>query len=495
MKEETKVLWLVICLAAALPFLGFWLTGLTDLDEGYYGAVAAEMNRRGEWLIPFYNGSPWFEKPILLYWLAKPSLMLFGEVVGPRLPSVVCSLGTLAVVAWFCRRRLSDDTAKWAVLILSGSILFGAAGQMMLADPSLTLFLTAAFLTFYESLLGDRRWRLVTAACLGFAVLAKGPVALVLFGAVAGLTYYLEPWIRHKFRGYWLLGTGILLAVLSLWYLPVYLARPDGFVQEFLIRQNLQRFTGGDAAHSMNWALGLAFYAAILLVGFMPWSLWWKRSFREAKRDSLERPILRFLLGWALVVWLLFTISAAKLPHYILPAMPPLAIVLGHYLAQPKLRQVSMKWGIAWVVVLAAIMNAGLFAWYRGWFPGTASQAEAHELARFMRDQKGPVALFRLSRPDASLGTGKVEIQQTMLPSMLFYLDSNVLMPRAPREGEDPLSDVKELIAAPKPLWVFTREGRITPEIQSFIERSQHTLELAKAGPAGDYLVYKLDVQ
>ena len=105
MKEETKVPWLVICLAAALPFLGFWLTGLTDLDEGYYGAVAAEMNRRGEWLIPFYNGSPWFEKPILLYWLAKPSLMLFGEVVGPRLPSVVCSLGTLAVVAWFVFAR------------------------------------------------------------------------------------------------------------------------------------------------------------------------------------------------------------------------------------------------------------------------------------------------------------------------------------------------------------------------------------------------------
>ena len=64
--------WALVWLLAVLPFLGFWMYGLFDIDEGFYGAVVAEMNRRHEWLTPYYNGHPWFEKPILLYWVSKP---------------------------------------------------------------------------------------------------------------------------------------------------------------------------------------------------------------------------------------------------------------------------------------------------------------------------------------------------------------------------------------------------------------------------------------
>ncbi len=172
-----------------MPLLGWWATGLFDLDEGFYAAVVAEMNRRGEWVTPYYNGRPWFEKPILLYWLAKPTVAWFGEAVGPRLPSVLCTLGTYAVVAWFCLRRGDDKrvpTAQLAVLILASSLLVLALGRMMMTDAPLMLALTGAFLTFWESLVGDRRWRLVTAALLGVGVLAKGPVACLLFLPVAG---------------------------------------------------------------------------------------------------------------------------------------------------------------------------------------------------------------------------------------------------------------------------------------------------------------------
>jgi 4-amino-4-deoxy-L-arabinose transferase-like glycosyltransferase len=72
---------------ACLPLFGWWMTGLFDVDEGFYGAVVAEMNRRHEWITPFFNGQPWFEKPILVYWLAKPCMMLFGPNFGPRLPA------------------------------------------------------------------------------------------------------------------------------------------------------------------------------------------------------------------------------------------------------------------------------------------------------------------------------------------------------------------------------------------------------------------------
>ena len=76
---------------AALPLVGTWLYGLFDLDEGFYAAVTREMIIRGEWITPYYNGAPWFEKPILLYWLAKVTVMVFGDF-GARLPSILCNL-------------------------------------------------------------------------------------------------------------------------------------------------------------------------------------------------------------------------------------------------------------------------------------------------------------------------------------------------------------------------------------------------------------------
>src|SRR5579862_2818619 len=112
------------------------------------------MNRRGEWITPFFNGHPWFEKPILLYWVAKPCLALFGNAIGPRLPSILATLGTYAVVGWFTKRRFGSAAAVLSVIALSSCLLVVGVGRMMLTDPLLLLTLTAAFCTFWESLQG-----------------------------------------------------------------------------------------------------------------------------------------------------------------------------------------------------------------------------------------------------------------------------------------------------------------------------------------------------
>jgi len=115
--------WIIVWVLACLPLMGWWLYGLFDVDEGFYGAVVAEMNRRGEWITPYYNGKAWFEKPILLYWLAKPCLALFGDMIGPRLPSILTTLGTYGAVAWFANRRLGATVAQLSVLFLASSLL------------------------------------------------------------------------------------------------------------------------------------------------------------------------------------------------------------------------------------------------------------------------------------------------------------------------------------------------------------------------------------
>ena len=454
-------------LLGALPFVGFWLYGLFDLDEGFYAAVAAEMNRRGEWIIPYYNGEPWFEKPILLYWLAKPSIWLFGEMVGPRLPSVLASIGLYLLVAWFSTRRLSPQTGRLAILILAGSLLFVAAGRMMLTDPLLVLLLSGAFLTFWESLVGDRRWRLLTALLLGLSVLAKGPVGLILFAFPAGWTFWREPELRPAFRGYWVAGTLILLIVVASWYLPAYLRAGDLFVQKFLIEQNVGRFTGGDVAHKLEGPQNLVFYIAILLIGMLPYSLWVPRAWPLKARS--DNPLLRYLAAWSTIVFVFFTLGGAKLPHYILPAVPPLAMLVAVHLGEGRK---SLHWAGLWVVVIAVVENLGFMRYYAGELPGVTSHQEVHRLTRTARDLGLPLAIYQMSRRQADRGTGGLKIQETSHPSALFYLGRDALQ----------TDDFKAVLSLRRPTLILTRIGRLDHEEERLAAAAGSRLTILERG-------------
>ncbi len=418
-----RIAW-AVAFACLLPLLGFWLYGLLDLDEGYYAASARGMMLRGDWVTPWFAGAPWFEKPILIYWLAIPSIRLFGEAIGPRLPSVLCTLATAWALFAFAKRRLGGASAALAALAYATSLLVVGVGRMMLTDPPLVLALTLALLTFYESLVGDRRMRLWTAALLGVAVLAKGPVALVLFGAVAAITYWRERDLRPAFRGWWLLGTALLLAVVAAWYVPCYLANGQTFVQQFLIEQNVGRFAGGDKAHGVPPWSHLIYYPAVLLVGMAPWS-WWALRGRPWKRDaSPEGAFLRYLAVWALVVIAFFAVSGSKLPHYAAPACPPLAMLAGDFLARRRGKGWSvrswLRFGLVWAVVLCAVANAAFLGYYRRQF------AQAHELARFARAQGMNPAIFRMGKQDGAAPGVSMKLNETSLPSLLFDLPDAV---------------------------------------------------------------------
>ena len=456
--------------------------GLFDVDEGFYGAVTAEMNRRGEWITPLYNGHPWFEKPILLYWLAKPSLMFFGQAVGPRLPGIVCMLGVYALVGWFARRRLSEEAAQLAVLMLASSLLVVGIARMMLTDAPLLLCLTGALLTFWESLVDRRAWRLGTAALLGLGVLAKGPVALILFALIAGWTYWREPQLRATFKGFWAAGTALLALIVVSWYLPAYMASGRLFVREFLIQQNIGRFTGGDAAHTLpglgGLITGILMYVGVVLVGMLPWSLFlwkaWPRRRPQAqpdkgdetgglrtdphslppfpfpeKRERGSEALERYLAAWVAVVFIFFAVSGAKLPHYLLPLFP-LAVLLVAAYAVRSSKHLS-RWfyaaGACCFVVAAAADSAFL------WWYGASGQAEAQAIARYVHNVGGNVAVYQMGRREKDLGTGKPKLQETALPSLLMVLDKNVL----------DTDDFQSILRAPSPIWIITRSNRIQP--------------------------------
>jgi hypothetical protein len=372
------------------------------------------------------------------------------------------------------------------VLVVASSLLVLGVGRMMMTDNLLNLCLVGAFIFFYESLVGDRRWRLLSAFFLGLSVLAKGPVGILLFVPVIAWTYWREHDFRPAFKGSWLMGTLILAATIATWYVPAYLVNGDDFVQKFLIEQNLNRFTGGDAAHSLPFLVGLPFYAAVLLIGMAPWSFYvWKAAPRKVGTDEQALP-LRYLLVWAIVPFLFFTISKAKLPHYILPSCVPLAMLVGRYLSQrrpieePVLR--SLRYPLVTCAVMSVLANAAFVFYYR-----SSGHSEIHGLASFVKEQIQPdegVALYRMARQKEGLGTGKLTIQDTNQPSVVMYLDREV----------NEAGDVNALLSDPRAQWVITRKDRIQPQDVEEAKKQGRDLSAAVEVPTepDKYRLYRL---
>jgi len=489
-----------------LPLLGFWLYGLFDLDEGYYGAVVAEMNRRGEWITPYFNGKPWFEKPILLYWFAKPSVSLFGEAIGPRLPSVLATMGLLAMCGFYLRKRATPQAGLWVMAMLGTSLIVIAIGRMMITDALLDLCVCGAFLSFYESLVGKRAWRLLTAFCLGLAVLAKGPVSLPLFLAVAIWTYLSESDLRSSFNDsmpinkasdrkpisnflfpissvrWWLLGIVILAATVCMWYVPAYLENGHVFVQKFFVEQNLQRFGGGDEAHKVPLLLWPIYYPAILFAGLLPWSIWLPKQWRAAFKPDAD-PFARYLARWAAVVLVFFTISGTKLPHYILPAVPPLIMIAA--LDRAKTQPAAWRlWG-ALSVVFCLLANGVFVFWYQ-----KSGFAEVHGDAKLINQMvkgRGTVLTYQLARVANAKG---LSLNDTSNPSLGFYLDQN----RLTFTDTSNMQELKaDLVGASGDVFVLTRPARLSPS--DLISLSKNGFSLQEQEPLSTspkYLLFRV---
>ena len=426
------------------------MTGLFDVDEGFYGAVAAEMNRRHEWITPFFNGHPWFEKPILLYWLAKPCMMLLGPDFGPRLPSVLCTVALFVVCGFFMKRRYGATAQSLTIFCLGSSILVLALGRLMMTDAPLNLALTTAFLSFYESLVGDRRWRILTAFCLGVGVLAKGPVALILFVLVAIIALWRDVALREQVRRYWLAGTAVLFATIAIWYVPCYLANGRVFVDEFLIKQNIGRFLGGDQAHSLGLA-GLPFYIPFVLIAVCPWGWVEWRSF---SKDNVDDPFSRYLFIWAAVIFGFFTISSAKLPHYILPMIPPMAMLAAKRIAtKPRLNWTAVGVACLSIFLLLGVIDPLLRIWYV-----VSGQREAQALVRKHPEIE---VLYQLGRREKEMNTGTTKLQETDLPSLIMYLNHAVIETDNEDELHSPTMGFASSITVGECKEFFTRKSRI----------------------------------
>lgn len=342
----------------------FWQLGgppLYDLDEGAFAEATREMLASGNFITPYKDGEPRYDKPVLIYWLQAGSVMALGlNEFALRLPSAIAASLWLLALWVFVRQQMDRTTATLAALVMALSLEIGLIGKAAVADALLNLFIALAFFDIYRYRLARLEnaprapgllWRI--AVWLGLGFLTKGPVAIV-FPLLVSLLHALtmgwreiKLWLGAVFepRG-WL----VILAVAGPWYLAIYLDNGAGFFQSFFLKHNLGRFNGVIHGHA-----GFpGYYLVMLPLVMLPFS-GWLLAIVPALRRIWADPLERFLLLWFLSVLVVFSFSSTQLPHYLVYGLTPLFILLARHRERLTNRWLALLPPLLLVLILLAL--------------------------------------------------------------------------------------------------------------------------------------------
>jgi 4-amino-4-deoxy-L-arabinose transferase-like glycosyltransferase len=418
---------------------------LTDPDEGRYAEIAREMLASGDWTEPRLFGIPYLEKPPLLYWLTALSLRALGksETAARLVPSMAAAAGVLAVGA-FASRTFGSSAGILAATVLGTSVLYVALARAVVTDMLFSTGLSIALLAFLRARVRDDA-RAFALAWLGLAiaVLAKGPAAIVLCLLVVSVDSALgRSWSWLVSRTFWL-TLPVFLAIALPWFVAIQIRRPE-FFSFYLWKEHLNRVAGSEHPHPFY------FYVPILLAGFLPWTPLaaaaaksWCRAARESTPDAA---VVRFLLVWSVVVFVVFSVSVGKLATYILPVLCPLAILLGRTLAERPTRTAYGIAGLAVVCYVATTFVEPLFAARFTPHPQIVELAarlrEGDELAMF--GGYFPSVAFYLERPPLLVGVRQeLRLGKSLEAGGLFVGDLAGLREAAPHGTLYLLTDVR----------------------------------------------------
>jgi 4-amino-4-deoxy-L-arabinose transferase-like glycosyltransferase len=368
---------------------GTFGVSLIDRDEGWYAQVSREMLASGDWLIPHYLGQAWIAKPPLLYWCVSAAYAVFRPSAwAGRLVSVLATVGAVQLLGLLAARLYNRRVALIASMSFITAGLPAIIGKMLLTDGILLLCcLAATVLLWTFAARGPRLGRAVGFwACVGLAVLTKGP-AVVLFVGAFGVGLITQPETRGWLRSWRLwLTSPVALAVAAPWYL--YAAQHEGGIlfKQFFWYEIASRVAGTPHGHGGP----PGYYLLLSLAGWLPWTALVPGAVIETWRARRKDPVAWLLLVWFGLPWIVLELIPSKLPHYILPCYVPLAIMLGRMwdlgLQHSPSRLQWIVLGI-WVGV-PTVLGAGLITaavGWRGlaWAPGAAT-AGAVLLAGFI---------------------------------------------------------------------------------------------------------------
>ncbi len=329
-----------LLLGLAIFYLAF-LGGhsLVNPDESRYSEVAREMLTSGDFITPKVNGAVFFDKPILYYWLQASSIELFGvnETAIRLWPSLFGILGCLFI--YIAGRNLYDRrTGLIAAITLACSPLYYLAAHYANMDLEVAVLISCSLLAFLVAVqpknqLNRQKWLYLSYIFAGLAILTKGLIGLMFPLMIIGTWILLtNQWHIIKNMSIFT-GLLIILAITAPWFILVQQHNPD-FFHFFFYIQHFQRFI----SENFNSKSSLWFYLPVILLGIFPWTFFFFSALAKTikalwkNRKGVQTEL--FLLLWAILIFIFFSIPTSKLIGYIIPVLPPIILLTSHYISQ-----------------------------------------------------------------------------------------------------------------------------------------------------------------
>ncbi len=337
----------ILTLAALFVFLGgLGSYGMLDPTDSFFVESAREMMETNTYLYPLINYEPWLDKPALAFWLIIAAFKVLGvNAMAARLPSAVSGIALVLLTFGLVKQIVPTRVAFTSAALLMASPLLVGVGHLALTDEPFTLFVTGSIMSgFVYKVRALKRYLVLTAALMGLALLCKGPLAICLFALAFGSYEVSRIPLRGKLpevRQYLPFALAILGACLvaAPYYVAAHVATAGDFTNKFFLSQNLGRLQGVvNHQNPPQWYL-----EQVLMPGFFPCSILMipaiyalVKGLKRNKSLSRGKQLYLFALCWFVSTFTLLSIIPTKLPTYILPIAPALAILSAGFLTQTK---------------------------------------------------------------------------------------------------------------------------------------------------------------
>ena len=348
-----KLLLIIVALFNFFLPLGF--VPLFDLDEGAFSEATREMLESGNYITTYLNGELRFDKPILIYWFQALSVKLFGlNEFALRLPSATAASLWAAAIWHFTKRHFNEKTAFYATLSMLGALQINIIAKAAIADALLNLFIALSLFCVWLYLESKRlRYLYFAFAAISVGFLTKGPVAILI--PLATTFFYLllkrdlKQFVKIVFNP---IGIVIFLSIAMPWYILEYIDQGEKFINGFFLKHNLERFHSSFENHRGS----LFYYIPVVLIGLLPFTTPLLKAFYRIK-SNLREPIMQYLFLWFLFVFLFFSLSGTKLPHYVIYGYTPLFLFIGWIMAKSKIQ-------VTWGFLLPSLLLFGILLFF-----------------------------------------------------------------------------------------------------------------------------------
>ena len=309
-------------------------TTLWDRDEPYYAQIAVEMVDSGDYLVPTFNGQPWLQKPVLLYWLMTLPIRVFGPTeFACRFFSAIGTALTCLLTFYIGKRLLNAKAGLWAMAILGSTSMILRVGGSATIDPVLLPFIVVATAIFVHAMGSTMRfWHvLLMGVTMGIGMLAKGPIGLSPVPVIVMTLWLGRKANPRRWRCLGYTGAAVVIAgcIFLAWAIPVNNATDGEFYRVFIGRHVFDQATKSIQSHGGNLLLYLPYYLVVIVLDLFPWTL----HLPGAVSAVLGRRVggqhgRALLVGWVASIVVIMTLAVTKLPHYVLFIWPALALAV-----------------------------------------------------------------------------------------------------------------------------------------------------------------------